>query len=370
MSNSTLPTVRNFYKDKKVAITGHTGFKGSWLSLWLAKLGAKCHGFSLPTPTNPSLFQIVETAALQSSTIGDIRDRNSLREFLSVTRPEIVFHLAAQALVRQSYSEPIETITTNFLGTAYLLEEIRNLRINCTVVIVTTDKCYENRGWDFGYRENDPMGGADVYSASKAACELIVSSWWKSFYYPDAELGSISTARAGNVIGGGDYAKDRIIPDLIRAKMSQSLLEIRNPAATRPWQHVLDCLGGYLALGVYTANQPKHPSLISFNFGPGPGGNLPVSELVQEFRKHWDCPYEFRTQKTNAKEAERLNLSIEKAFEILRWKPVWTLEAAVENTANWYRARHEIADSKMVDFSMEQIHRFESAALESRAAWL
>ena len=370
MSNLNLPTVRNFYKDKKVAITGHTGFKGSWLSLWLAKLGAKCHGFSLPTPTNPSLFQIVETAALQSSTIGDIRDRNSLREFLSITRPEIVFHLAAQALVRQSYSEPIETITTNFIGTAYLLEEIRNLRINCTVVIVTTDKCYDNRGWDFGYRENDPMGGADVYSASKAACELIVSSWWKSFYYPDNELGSISTARAGNVIGGGDYAKDRIIPDLVRAKMSQSLLEIRNPAATRPWQHVLDCLGGYLALGVYTANQPKHPSLISFNFGPGPGGNLPVSELVQEFRKHWDCPYEFRNQKTNAKEAERLNLSIEKAFEILRWKPVWTLEAAVENTANWYRARHEIADSKMVDFSMDQIHRFESAALESRAAWL
>jgi CDP-glucose 4,6-dehydratase len=214
------------------------------------------------------------------------------------------------------------------------------------------------------------MGGADVYSASKAACENVTASWWKSFFLHEDRLGPIATARAGNVIGGGDYAADRILPDLVRAQLSNQSLEIRNPKATRPWQHVLDCLSGYLALGVYLTQQPKQPELMSFNFGPGPGGNLPVSQLVNLFCKHWSCPVHFGSVPTKEKEAERLNLSIEKAFELLRWKPVLSLDESVEKTAFWYRARHCMNTTNMIDISIQQIEEFENAAHKSQASWL
>src|SRR2546422_11663988 len=235
---------RSFYKDKRVLVTGHTGFKGAWLSLWLKKLGSEVWGVSLPPPTNPNLHEIIKTQAFAGEVECDIRNLDRLSGVIAETRPQLVFHLAAQPIVRRSYAEPLETLQTNAIGTANLLESVRRAESNCILIVITSDKCYENREWEFAYRENDPLGGHDVYSMSKAATELVAQAWNRSFFIPNPKLGPVATVRAGNVIGGGDYAQDRIVPDCVRALTDKRSILVRNPSAIRPWQHVLACLSG------------------------------------------------------------------------------------------------------------------------------
>ena len=358
--------IDKFYAGKRIAITGHTGFKGAWLSLWLRELGAEVHGLSLEPPTRPCLHEITAGHAVAVDRRGDIRDLGVLREFLATSRPDLVFHLAAQPLVRRSYREPMETLTVNAIGTANLLEAVRSCSLPAPVILVTTDKCYENRGWEFGYRENDSLGGADVYSASKAACELIAAAWRRSFFGEGSGLGPVATVRAGNVIGGGDYAEDRILPDLVRAQIEGRVLEIRNPSANRPWQHVLDCLGGYLVLGAALGRPGNRHLADSFNFGPGPSGNRSVGDLVALLDRFWPVRWTTPVQPSGPHEASRLNLTIDKASEVLGWRPVWTLEEAVRATADWYRARHSETGRDMLSLSRAQIAEFMSTA---RTRW-
>ncbi|MFM8471748.1 MAG: CDP-glucose 4,6-dehydratase, partial [Limisphaerales bacterium] len=284
----------NRYAGRRVFVTGHTGFKGSWLSLWLHHVGAHVTGFSLPA-VSPGLHEVIREKTFTTEFSGDIRDSRALREAVRTAQPDFVFHLAAQALVRCSYAEPVETFEVNALGTVRLLEAVRAAGLACPVIVVTSDKCYENRGWEWGYRENDPLGGHDVYSMSKAATELVVQSWRRCFFQIDARLGPLATVRAGNVIGGGDYAADRIVPDCVRALRAGQPIAVRNPHATRPWQHVLDCLSGYLWLGAMLAAPEREARLAdAFNFGPDARSNQPVAALVTELLRHW--PGEWRDE--------------------------------------------------------------------------
>jgi CDP-glucose 4,6-dehydratase len=359
-----------FYSGKKVLVTGHTGFKGAWLSLWLRELGAAVFGYSWPAPTQPSLHELVAGQVFAGECIEDIRNLAALKQWLGDVRPDVVFHLAAQPLVRRSYAEPLETFAINTIGTANLLEAVRQSELPCAVVVVTSDKCYENQGWDHGYRENDPMGGHDVYSMSKGAAELVVQSWRRSFFEGNPKLGPVATARAGNVIGGGDYAEDRLVPDCIRALMAGQSIAIRNPHSTRPWQHVLDCLSGYLWLGARLATAPKSSPLANaFNFGPGLQANVPVSDVVELLLKSWPGKWHLTGEVTAAKEAKLLNLAIDKAARQLNWFPTWNLEQAIENTVRWYHQRHAGGRADMAAFSREQIHQFTQAAREAGAAW-
>jgi CDP-glucose 4,6-dehydratase len=360
----------DFYRGTRVAVTGHTGFKGSWLALWLRELGAEVHGFSLPPPTDPNLFELVRDHSLSSDFQGDIRDQDAFRAFLEKARPRVLFHLAAQPLVRRSYREPSETFAVNAVGTMNVLEAVRHLRLNCTVILVTTDKCYENREWEMAYRENDALGGHDVYSASKAAAELVASSWRRSFFEKDETLGHVATVRAGNVIGGGDYAEDRIIPDLVRALSSNGTLTVRNPAATRPWQHVLDCLSGYLLLGARLGSAKKGSPLAgAFNFGPGPAGDQSVGRLVETFLRHWPGKWEAPANANAVHEASRLNLAIDKASALLGWSPVWNFHEAVEATATWYLARQSHTSAAMLQFTRQQIGNFAKMGAIRGVSW-
>lgn len=359
----------NRYAGRRVLVTGHTGFKGGWLSLWLRELGASVHGFSLAPPAAPSLYELIPPGVFARETLGDLRDAGAVARVVRETSPEFIFHLGAQSLVRRSYAEPLETLTTNALGTAHLLEAVRAARLPCPVVVVTSDKCYENRAWEHGYRESDPLGGHDVYSMSKAVTELITQSWRKSFFEPDAQLGPVVTVRAGNVIGGGDYAVDRIVPDGVRALLAQRPLGVRNPAATRPWQHVLDCLGGYLWLGARLSETGRDPALLgAFNFGPEARSNQPVSALVRELFQH--LPGEWRDESTPGAphEAALLHLSTDKAAARLHWFPTWDFATTVRETALWYRARH-VDNADMAAFTRAQIARFTAAAAAREIAW-
>lgn len=359
-----------YYRNKRVLLTGHTGFKGAWMGLWLKRLEAHVTGIGLPAPTQPNFHEILSGLVFDRQIGCDIRDADAVQKALAETAPEIIFHLAAQPLVRASYASPLETLQTNTLGTANLLEAVRKLGLPSNVVVVTTDKCYENRCWDYGYREVDPLGGHDVYSASKAAAELVVEAWRRSFFLPDAKLGHIASARAGNVIGGGDYAKDRIVPDCVRALIGKRPVEVRNPASTRPWQHVLDCVSGYLWLGAKLGVAPKDSPLDgAFNFGPGPRANRPVSEVVAELLKTWPGEWRHQPPAVAPHEAHRLNLSIDKAAALLGWFPTWTFEEAVIHTATWYHQRHALNKPNMVQFSLAQIESFTEAARQRRLAW-
>ncbi len=359
-----------FYKSKRVLVTGHTGFKGAWLSLWLNKLGASVHGVSLPAPTNPNLREVLGETVFASEVHCDIRDLQALAEAVAAAKPEVVFHLAAQPLVRRSYSEPIETLETNAVGTANLLEAVRLEELGCVVVVITSDKCYENREWEFAYRENDPLGGRDVYSMSKAATELVAHAWRKSFFEPDPKLGPVATARAGNVIGGGDYAQDRIVPDCVRALLEKKKIVVRNPQAVRPWQHVLECLSGYLWLGARLGEEPKRSPLASaFNFGPDPSARQPVRRLVEEVLRGWPGEWVDGSDPNSPHEATLLTLSIDKASALLGWSPSWGFEEAVARTVAWYRERHEAGSRHMLDFSGKQIDDYVAAAVRKGLAW-
>jgi CDP-glucose 4,6-dehydratase len=336
----------NIYKGKRVLLTGHTGFKGAWLSEWLISLGAEVTGFSLPPPTSPSLFAQLGLASRLRHIEGDVRDLAGVRAALEQARPDFVFHLAAQPLVRLSYDQPVETYAVNIMGTVNVLEAVRLAAHPCTVVAITTDKCYENREWVHSYREEDPMGGYDPYSSSKGAAELVIAAYRRSFFTTAASpVVRLASARAGNVIGGGDWALDRIVPDCIRALQRGDAIPVRNKVATRPWQHVLEPLSGYLWLGACLANpklSPFNSQLTSgFNFGPALASNRTVAELVQEILIHWPGRWEDRSDPHSPHEAKLLNLATDKAHHFLGWSPAWLFAETIARTVEWYRAATE-----------------------------
>lgn len=329
---------------RRVLVTGHTGFKGAWLCEWLLTLGAEVHGLALDPLPGQELFEELRLPSrLAGDRRADIRKPAAVATAVREVRPEIVLHLAAQPIVRRSYREPLETFATNVMGTAHVLEAIRQVGGPCAAVMVTTDKCYENREWLHAYREDDPMGGHDPYSASKGAAELVVASYRRSFF-PAEGTTLVATARAGNVIGGGDWAEDRIVPDAMRALAAGRPIEVRNPRATRPWQHVLEPLSGYLALASELWNQlavndtARRRSLASaFNFGPSLASNQPVSALVREALRHWPGSWDDVSQPGALHEATLLNLATDKATHLLGWAPVWDFPTTLARTVAWYR---------------------------------
>lgn len=324
-----------FWAGKKVLVTGHTGFKGSWLCETLLARGAQVAGFALAPDTKPALFDQLGLARRMDHALGDIRDADLVVARLREVRPEVVLHLAAQPLVRRSYREPLATWATNVMGTAHVLDAVRLLGSPCAVVVVTTDKVYENREWEHPYRENDPLGGHDPYSASKAGTELVAASWRKAFFA--ASEVRLATARAGNVIGGGDWSEDRILPDLARAFGAGQPLLVRNRHAVRPWQHVLDPLEGYLELAERLAGQEAKRVEDGFNFGPEPADQRSVGALIEEARRHWAGTWTDATDPAAPHEAGQLALSIERARSVLGWHPRWDFARAVAETVSWYR---------------------------------
>lgn len=352
---------RAFWDGKRVFLTGHTGFKGSWLALWLADMGAEVHGFALPAPTEPNFLSVCNLQVhIASSTIADIRDAATLTRTMQAAQPHVVLHLAAQSLVRYSYSAPVETYSVNVMGTINVLEAVRQTPSVKTVINVTSDKCYENREWLWPYRENEAMGGADPYSSSKACSELVTAAYRRSFL----ELAGIhlASARAGNVIGGGDWASDRLIPDFLRALDAKQPLVIRAPLATRPWQHVLEPLSGYLLLAekLYTDGQTFAEA---WNFGPNENDTKPVRWIVEHLcaqvpNASWQCD---AAQQPH--EANTLKLDSSKAKSRLGWHPRWNLQTALSQTLNWHQAWKQNAD--MAAFSLEQIRAYEAATHSS-----
>lgn len=332
--------LNRIYKNKKIFITGHTGFKGSWLISWLHLLGADIKGYALAPENSFDLYNAIDGDKLCQSVIADIRDVEKLKSELLAFQPDFVFHLAAQPIVRVSYNIPLDTFSVNCVGTACILESLRFLEKPCVVVMITTDKVYHNQEKNYFYKEEDRLGGYDPYSASKAASELIIDSYRKSFLNPDKyenHQKSVSVARAGNVIGGGDWAKDRIMPDIIRSLNANQSIPIRNPFAIRPWQHVLEPLCGYLTLG---AKQIQNPILFAdaFNFGPYPTDNLLVKEIVQKAIQVWGTgDFNVISNKEDVHEAELLQLDITKATKILDWHPLYNAEIALEKTVLWYK---------------------------------
>jgi len=329
------------FRGRRVFVTGHTGFKGSWLTLWLTELGASVTGYALQ-PTDPSMFRALELQNLCDSHESDVRDYDGLAAALDAARPDFVFHLAAQPLVLASYQDPLSTIETNVIGTANLLEALRRIGRPCVVSIVTSDKCYENREWVYAYRENEPMGGHDVYSMSKGAAELVVAGYRRSFF-ANNEI-RVASARAGNVIGGGDWAENRIVPDAIRALSKGATIDVRNPHAIRPWQHVLEPLGGYLLLAQKLAENPELSE--AWNFGPLPDDARTVQELVERVIHAWGAGTWSTEQREQPHEAATLRLAIDKATARLQWRPRWHFAAAVDRTVAWYKAAHDGATAE------------------------
>lgn len=323
-----------FWSGRRVLVTGHTGFKGSWLCELLLARGSKVFGLAL-TPSEPALFTQLDLAARIDHHVADIRDPDAVARRVKAVRPEVVLHLAAQSLVRPSYREPLETWATNAMGTVHVLEAIRQLGTPCAVVVVTTDKVYDNREWEHSYRETDVLGGHDPYSASKAGAELVAASYRKSFF-ADGDV-RLATARAGNVIGGGDWAEDRIMPDLAREFGAGRVLTVRNARAVRPWQHVLDPLSGYLRLAEALTSPQGARFADSFNFGPETADHRSVAELVEAAQEHWPGEWEDRSDADAPHEAGRLALSIERARSVLCWTPRWDFARAVSETVGWYR---------------------------------
>lgn len=352
----------DIYRGKTVIITGHTGFKGSWLSMWLSQLGAEITGISLSPESTPNHWGILGLNVDDRRL--DIRDYPNLQLIFNEVKPDIVFHLAAQPLVRRSYRDPLETWSTNVMGTANVIEACRQVQSVKAIVAVTTDKCYENNEWHWGYRENDRLGGHDPYSASKAASELVAASYREAFFH-NAHSPLIATARAGNVIGGGDWSEDRLIPDLIRSVTSNQSLEIRSPNATRPWQHVLESLCGYLLLGqnlLLGMRQHAEP----WNFGPALSGNRSVVEVLNMLIKQWPDLRWHTTASPQPHEANLLFLDSTKARNLLNWQPIWGLEDTLGKTADWYRAW--LQSGQVI--SDQQLSEFISAAEASSASWI
>jgi CDP-glucose 4,6-dehydratase len=365
------------YADKSVLVTGHTGFKGAWLSEWLLLLGATVTGYSIDCEKR-SLFHELHLTERMRDIRGDVRHLADITKVIQEVQPNFIFHLAAQPLVRLSYSDPVGTFTTNVNGAINVMEAVRVSKTSCAMVMVTTDKCYENREIDYAYCETDPLGGHDPYSASKAAAEIAIASYRKSFFAAETTSGSgvaLASARAGNVIGGGDWAADRIVPDAIRALKAGENIGVRNKEATRPWQHVLDPLSGYLTLGAALNKSlpsekcPRAAKEIcsSFNFGPNPESNRNVASVVDELLKHWPGQWVDRSDHQAPHEAGLLNLNINKARQVLAWQPVWNFEDAVAHTVSWYRKTSEGSDP--VTLTRQQIADYQADAVRLGVEW-
>ena len=366
----------NIFKDRSVLVTGHTGFKGSWLSQWLVKLGAQVHGYALDPQPHETLYGLLGLdQQLASDTRADIRDLECLKGTIERTRPDIILHLAAQPLVRLSFEIPVETFAINVMGSVNVLESIRSLDHACAVVMVTTDKCYENREWLHAYREEDAMGGYDPYSASKGCAELVVAAYRRSYFSANNRQ-RIASARAGNVIGGGDWAKDRIVPDIFRALSQSESIPVRNKHATRPWQHVLDPLSGYLWLAANLwLEQPQAPAsrdqlCSAFNFGPNLNSNKTVLDIVQSILKFTGGQWLDQSDPNAPHEASKLNLAIDKAHHLLEWKPTWNFENTIQATSDWYMQALANDDAQnAAQMTLGQIDAFENSALQAGIAW-
>ncbi len=362
----------NIYKDRTVLVTGHTGFSGGWLSLWLKELGARVVGYSLDPPTKPNLFESIELKhRIESHIMGDIRDYNYLTSILERYQPVIVFHLAAQPLVRLSYKQPKLTYETNVMGTVNVLEAVRKTKSVKVCIVVTSDKCYENKEWFFGYREIDPMGGYDPYSSSKGCAELVTAAYRKSFFNPKkygkTRTVALSSVRAGNMIGGGDWGEDRIIPDCVRALSERKTIIIRSPTATRPWQYVLEPLSGYLWLGALMYRDGTKYSG-AWNFGPNESDVLNVEGLVGLLLNEWgNGGYEIRSDDLH--EAHLLKLDISKANSMLKWKPVYNIYDAIKETAIWYKTSYSNGVENIYGFAVSQIDKYVKKAKTRGLLW-
>jgi CDP-glucose 4,6-dehydratase len=374
MASVMSSSFNDFFRSKRVLLTGHTGFKGSWLAEWLIALGADVHGYALdPQPHDLMFGQLGLAARLASDTRGDLADRELLARRVAEIEPDVVLHLAAQPLVRLSYEIPVATFATNVMGTVHLLDAVRRNGLACTVVCITTDKCYENREWLYAYREEDAMGGHDPYSASKGAAELVIASYRNSFFHSGGPV-KLASARAGNVIGGGDWATDRIVPDCFRSLRDGGSIPVRNKIATRPWQHVLEPLSGYLWLAASlseadTCTQlPNSESLSSsFNFGPALASNRTVADLVRELLTHTSGEWTDASDPKAQHEASKLNLATDKAFHLLGWQPVWPFEETVARTAVWYLSEANGADP--AELTRSQIADYQTAAAGKALPW-
>lgn len=355
---------QEFWNGKRILLTGHTGFKGSWLSLWLQSMGAQVVGYALSPPTKPSLFEVAEVDKGMTSIVGDIRDLEHLRAVFTEHKPEIVFHMAAQSLVRYSYIEPVETYSTNVMGTVNLLEAVRGANSVKAVVNITSDKCYENREWAWGYRENEAMGGYDPYSSSKGCAELVTAGYRSSYFHPEKyqEHGvALASARAGNVIGGGDWADDRLIPDIMRAMTQGEVVNIRNPSSIRPWQHVLEPLSGYLLLAqkLFEAGTGYAEG---WNFGPNDDDAKPVQWICDQLTNSWgNDAHRVLDNGDHPHEAHYLKLDCSKAKARLNWQPRWTLAETIEHICNWHKAH--LAGADMQSMCLHQIKQYETKPL-------
>ncbi len=348
----------SFWRGKRVFLTGHTGFKGSWLSLWLNHMGASVKGFSLAPPTSPSLFEVAKLSNIMDSEFGDIRNLELLTKSMCEFNPNIVIHMAAQSLVRLSYVDPVTTYSTNVMGTLNVLEAARKCATLRAIVNITTDKCYENREWEWGYRENEPMGGHDPYSNSKGCVELMTSAYRNSFFN-EAAKPALASARAGNVIGGGDWATDRLIPDILRAFEKSTAVIIRNPQSTRPWQHVLEPLSGYLVLA-QSLYQTGHVFAEGWNFGPRDEDVEPVAWILNKMVESWGDGASWQLDSAaHPHEAKYLKLDISKARTHLHWSPTWNLEITLQKIISWHRAW--LANENMNAYSIKEIESYMAA---------
>jgi CDP-glucose 4,6-dehydratase len=357
------------FSGKKVLVTGHTGFKGSWLTIWLEQVGAEVVGFGLEPTSSPSLFSITKGSRRLKDIRGDIRNQEAVSNLINLEQPDFVFHLAAQSLVRKSYNDASYTWETNLMGTINVLEALKQLKKKCVAVFITSDKCYKNVEWVWGYRENDILGGEDPYSASKASAEMAIHSYVKSFFQIDQSPVRIATARAGNVIGGGDWSEDRVVPDCVRSWSINQSATLRNPSSTRPWQHVLEPLSGYLSLAEQLwVNVDLHGE--SFNFGPNSNVDRTVADLVLEISKYWlNLNWEIDINAHKIKtEAGLLKLNCDKAGSLLNWKPVLQFEETAKMTAEWYKSFYEL-QSDMQNTCIAQIRDYIKFAKVQQIEW-
>ena len=361
----------NIYKNKKILITGDTGFKGSWLTIWLLKLGANIYGIAKDIPTVPSMYNELGLKNKITHYDNDVRDLDSVVRIIKEVKPDFLFHLAAQALVSVSYSDPIETITTNVIGTTNILEALKQSNHHCVGIFITSDKCYDNVEWEWGYKETDALGGKDIYSGSKGAAEVVFKSYFHSFFNSDKSNVKVATTRAGNVVGGGDWAKDRIVPDCMRAWSKNEIVEIRSPRATRPWQHVLEPLSGYLALGQQLYSQ-ENINGESFNFGPLSQYSHTVKEILKDMSQYWNIKdlskvYKI-TDDIKFHEAGLLKLNCDKALFHLKWMPTLSYQQFIDFTGSWYFNYYN-EKGNMLDYTLDQIDKYEQIATDQEIQW-
>lgn len=361
----------NQFNNKKILITGNTGFKGSWLSSWLLDLGAQVYGISKDIPTTPSMFEVLQLKDRITHYQEDIRNYSAIKNIISNVKPDYLFHLAAQPIVVTSYMNPVDTISSNVIGTTHILEALRNINNRCVAIIITSDKCYDNVEWVWGYKETDKLGGKDIYSGSKGAAEIIFNSYFNS-YFKNMEKSNVRavTVRAGNVIGGGDWADYRIVPDCIKAWVNNESVEIRSPTATRPWQHVLEPLSGYLNIAM-ALSRDNSLNGESFNFGPHAEYSTTVKDLLGDLGKYWelDVPPSYLSKVTSEfHEAGLLKLNCDKALYHLKWLPTLDYDKLIEFTSTWYY-KYYYGKTNMLEFTLSQIREYQNIALSKDIVW-